>query len=225
MSTLLNDLNISFKTAKAALKGSRSAAVKSFSINSIVSEEDEEELRRQFGNKPPQNEQQQKRQKKPKGKNKQTAEKPLTFTQYMKNHRPFNYCQSRFFHDKQPPKQVLNIRKALEDLLGEEYISKDMPLFKTMGSTTKMLVVKYKYYYYSITSRRTLVKDECFATWIACALSEAVNKGNISKIDYYVFVKKYNLLDVVKPKKKAKPAKKRPWVSIISVPFGGMNRR
>lgn len=225
MSTLLNDLNISFETAKAALKGCGATWTKSLSINSVVPEEAAEILRRQLRQITPQNKNHH-RKKKSTRKNKKNVEKPSTCMQYMKKPSSFNYCQSLFFDDKQPPKQVLNIRKALQDLLGEEYVCMRMPLFRTIGSITKTRVVKYKYYYYSVTGRRRFVKEECFATWILCALSEAVNKGKISKIDYCVFVKTNKLLEVLKPKKNTnKPASKRPWVSVVSVPFGGMNRR
>lgn len=264
MNKLLHDLNISLETANAALRGSRTAGVKTYSINSVVSEKDEEKLRQQFGYKGRTKAQKQtpdvnssntpsqmssegncvpkqtpldilksqtahlkttKGQKKRNSKTKATVEKPLTFSQYMKNPRHLNTCQNRFLYGKIVPKQVASIRDALRNLLGEEYVSKEMPLFKVVGSTTKTYVVKYKYYYFSITGRRTLVKEECFATWIACALSEAVNKGHITKMDYHLFVKTY-LSEVLKPKKKkTKPAKKKQWVSIVSVPFGGMNRR
>lgn len=164
-------------------------------------------------------------QKKRNSRTKATVEKPLTFSKYMKAPRHLNTCQNRFFFGKIVPKQAANIRETLRNLLGEEYIGKEMPLFKVVDSTNKTYVVKYKYYYFSITGRRTLVKEECFATWIACALSEAVNKGHITKMDYHLFVKTY-LSEVLKSKKKkTKSAKKRQWVSIVSVPFGGMNRR
>ena len=143
----------------------------------------------------------------------------------MKNSRHLNTCQNRFFFGKIVPNRVASIRDELRNLLGEEYIGKEMPLFKVVGSVTKAYIVKYKYYYFSTTGRKTLIKDECYATWIACALSEAVNKGHISKMDYHLFIKTY-LSEVLKPKKKkTKSAKKRQWVSIVSVPFGGMNRR
>lgn len=226
MSKLLNDLNVSFETAKAALKGCGSVSTKSLSINSVVPEEAVEILHRRLEHIVPQKNHRQRKKNKSTRKNKKNVEKPSTCLQYMKKPSSFNYCQSLFFDDKQPPKQVLNIRKALQDLLGEEYVCMRMPLFRTIGSITKTRVVKYKYYYYSVTGRRRFVKEECFATWILCVLSEAVNKGKISKIDYCVFVKTNKLLEVLKSKKNTnKPASKRPWVSVVSVPFGGMNRR
>ncbi len=52
-----------------------------------------------------------------------------------------------------------------------------------------------------------------------------IAEGHITKMDYHLFVKTY-LSEVLKSKKKkTKSAKKRQWVSIVSVPFGGMNRR
>ncbi len=264
MNKILHDLNISLETANAALRGSKTAGAKSYSLNSVVSEKDEEKLRQQFGYKdkakahkqrpnvnsldtPSQTSsksnniskptpldilksqtahlQTTKGQKKRNSMTKATVEKPLTFSQYMKTPRHLNTCQNRFFFGKIVPKQAASIREALRNLLGEEYVSKEIPLFKVVGSTTKAYVVKYKFYYFSITGHRTLVKEECFATWIASALSEAVNKGHITKMDYHLFVKTY-LSEVLKSKKKkTKSAKKRQWVSIVSVPFGGMNRR
>lgn len=143
----------------------------------------------------------------------------------MTSKRSFYSCFSLFNNELRETKKFAAIKQEMDRVFGEGTLPGDIHLFRT--ATSNNLIVNYKYYYYSLSGRKTLVKYTCIATWLACIFSEAVNKGLMSKVDYRLFFKNnlWQYIESLKPKKKTKPAKKRQWVSVVSVPFGGMNRR
>lgn len=139
---------------------------------------------------------------------------------FMTAERSFTSCSSEFKNSKV---NLLNrLYKELFMTLGDSFFNDTIPLYHSM-KINKRGVVSYDYYYYTLNWRKKLVPKTCMATWIACFLSEAVNKDLLSKCDYSQLYKDYlrAYLGTLKRKKK----RKKQWVSVVSVPFGGMNKR
>lgn len=227
LSELLNALNISLSTAVDVLNDAVTTAEgKTYTLNTAVSEEEVKVLTEYARNfnvseiKPKHN----KNIKKDKGKKKPARFNPsksMPFT----SKRSFNSCFVIFYNEMKDTAAFASIKEEMSKVFGEDVTLRKNNLFRVASS--KNIIVNYKYYYYSLNGRKTLIVDTCIATWLACLFSEAVNKGLMSKVDYHLFFKNHlwRHIEAVKPKSKAKPAKKRPWVSIVSIPFGGMNRR
>ena len=134
--------------------------------------------------------------------------------------RSFTSCAREFRNSKV---NLLNrLYNELIMMFGDSFFNDTIPLFHSM-KTNKYNVVSYDYYYYTLNWRKKLVPKTCMATWIACFLSEAVNKDLLSKFDYSQLYKDYlrAYLGTLKRKKKGK----KQWYSVVSVPFGGMNKK
>ena len=227
MSELLNDLNISLTSAvKALSEAGMGNKDKAYSLNSSLSTDEALILTTYARNN-------RRKLSKAKGKNQnnKTGEKSKkvkssdSFTRL----KSFNSCYSFYFNNIREKESFAPIQEKMVKVFGEELKPSTLQLFRS-GKIAKNFNVTYTYYYYSLRGHKSLVQVQCFATWLASLFSEAVNKGLITKIDYHLFFKEhlYNYIEAVKPKRKKKPISpkhKRPWVSIVSVPFGGMNRR
>ena len=134
--------------------------------------------------------------------------------------RSFTSCAREFRNSKV---NLLNrLYNELIMMLGDSFFNDAIPLFHSM-KTNKYNVVSYDYYYYTLSWRKKLVPKTCMATWIACFLSEAVNNDLLSKYDYSQLYKDH-LRAYLGTLKRKKIGKKR-WYSVVSVPFGGMNKR
>lgn len=118
------------------------------------------------------------------------------------------------------------IKEDIRILQNENVNLLSLPLFNSM-IINKGIVVTRKYYYYTSSFRKKLVTTECLATLIACKLSEAVNNNIISWNTYYEIYKKHlhKYIKLIKSPPKKKRKKKKIWYSVVSVPFGGMNKR
>ena len=151
---------------------------------------------------------------------KQPSKSGLDGMEIMTADRSFTSCAREFKNSR------VNLLNRLNDelimMLGESFFNDSIPLFHSM-KTNKYNVVSYDYYYYTLNWRKKLAPKTCFATWIACFLSEAVNMDLLSKFEYSQFYKKHlrAFLGTLKRKKKGK----KQWYSVVSVPFGGMNKR
>ena len=228
LSELLNALNISLPTAVYALNDAVSASKgKKYTLNTVMSAEETHvltEYARNFSgtNKEPKGRINRKNAKKGKGKPAHfNTSKSMPFT----SKRSFNSCLTFFNSELKDTATFAAIKEEMDRVFGGDVKLRSKDLFRTASSNS--MIVNYKYYYYSLNGHKTLVADTCVATWLACLFSEAVNRGLMSKIDYHLFFKNHlwRYIESIKSKGKSKPAKKRPWVSIVSVPFGGMNRR
>ena len=224
---LLNDLNITFETAIERLREAGALmADKDYSLNSVVS--DEEYLVLLHSNK---------KRKGCKGKSqpqKKASTKgheansnhPSTYKKMVTAPCGFTSCYSYFMLKAESYKQMSAIKQEMDKVFGENAKAGDFRLARV--PKIKGIKVAYKYYYYSQTGRRSYIKDEnkCLLTWMASVFSEAVNKELITKADYHSFFMKYLAPELVaKKKRKFKSPKMSHWVSIVSVPFGGMNKR
>lgn len=225
LSDLLNNLNISLDTAIKALKSmGKDNGGKLFTLNSPMSEEDAMMLTAYLKS---DNKSKKKKSKKKSNNpsNLQNKNNPSKGKQnsshVVTSPRGFSSCLSTFKCEAKSNKNLACIKEEMDKLFGENVTFGNQYLFREMA--IKQIAVQYKYYYFSLRGRKTLIKHKCLATWLASIFSEAVNKELITKVEYYMFFKKH--LSPYFKKVNKKPAKKRPWVSIVSVPFGGMNRR
>ena len=137
----------------------------------------------------------------------------------------FSACYAYFKLKTQNYKKLAEIKHEMDKVFGEGAKPTDFRMARIMN--TKGLNVINKYYYFSQTGRKSYIKEnKCLLTWIASVFSEAVNKDLMTKADYHLFFKTYLAQDFeTKKKRKYKSPKVNNWVSVVSVPFGGMNRR
>ena len=140
--------------------------------------------------------------------------------EFMTDEKSFTSCAREF--KKTKVNLLIRINSELIMLLGDSFFNGAIPLFQSM-KTNKYNVVTYDYYYYTLSWRKKLVPKTCMATWIACFLSEAVNNDLLSKYDYSQLYKDH-LRAYLGTLKRKKIGKKR-WYSVVSVPFGGMNKK
>ena len=224
LGSLLNDLNISLDTAKEMLKklGIKSER-KEFTLNTVVSEKEMQMLSSYSHSLSEKN-----KPKAPKKKNKTKGKnKPLnhhvTPKKSMTSGLSFDSCATYFNSNQEEIEMFADIKKELIRIYGNEIGVYKLPLFKTR--VIKDIKVSYKYHYYALNGRKTLITHRCVATWLASIFSEALNQGKISKADYRQIYKTYLWKPIQSMKKKSVRPKRRPWVSIVSVPFGGMNKK
>ena len=221
LGSILNDLNITLDTAierlkKAGIKNAR----KDFTLNTVVSEEEIQIL----STNPHKERNNSKGHKKNKIKkdNKQ-SQKPIGIKKIMTSSQSFPSCASSFFKNQSQIDIFPVIKNELKRVFGNEASISKLPLFKT--KVIKGINIQYKYHYFGLNGRMTLIKHRCVATWLASIFSEAVNQEKISKADYRQIYKTFLWKPIQSLKKKSVMPNKRPWVSVVSVPFGGMNRR
>ena len=219
LGSLLNDLNITLDTAMERLK----KPGKKYTLNTVVSEEDvkvlssySQSLREKA--KPPKA----KKKKKSKANNK-SPQKPVSLKKPMTRGQSFSSCATYFNTNQKEIEAFADIKKELKRIFGNDMVVSKLPLFKT--KVIKGITVNYKYHYYAVNGRKVLIKNRCVATWLASIFSEAVNQEEIYKADYRQIYKTYLWKPIQSMKKKSVMPQKRPWVSVVSVPFGGMNRR
>ena len=222
---LLNDLNISLDTAIKRLK--RAGILRSdknYTLNAIVSDSEYNLLKAKDdnGSKVPS------RKKKPTvNSSKSNSNKALSYQKMVTAPCGFSSCYAYFILKASSYKKLADIKEEMNKVFGEDIKAADLKLARLMNS--KGINVTYKYYYYSKTGRKSYIKDDnkCLLTWIASVFSEAVNKELITKVDYHLFYKTYlaQEFESKKKKRRLKAPKMSKWVSVVSVPFGGMNRR
>lgn len=219
LGSLLNDLNITLDIAMERLK----KPGKEYTLNTVVSEEDikilssySQSLREKTN--PPKA----KKKKKAKASNK-SPQKPVSLKKALTSSQSFASCSSFFYINQKELEAFADIRKELKRVFGNDVSVSKLPLFKT--KVIKGINVNYKYHYYALNGRKVLIKQRCVATWLASIFSEAINQEKISKADYRQIYKTYLWKPIQSMKKKSVIPRKRPWVSVVSVPFGGMNRR
>jgi len=219
---LLNDLNISLDTAIKRLKrAGLLRADKSYTLNSVVSDSEYSLLTTEDISK-------KEKGKKSKGKSScANSSAAISYKKMVTAHCGFTSCYSYFMLKTENYKKLAAIKQEMDKIFGEDAKAVDFSLARMMN--TKGINVTYKYYYYSQTGRKSYIKDEnkCLLTWIASVFSEAVNKELVTKGEYHLFYKTYlaQEFDAKKKKQKFKRPKISKWVSVVSVPFGGMNKR
>ena len=221
-SSLLNDLNITLDTAKERLKKSGMMdGRKVYTLNTVVSEEEikilssyQQILRENTIHKTS-------NKKNHCNKNK-TSQSPISPQMHMTCGHSFTYCATHFNKNSEKIEEFADIKKELVHIFGNDMITIKLPLFKTME--IKGNNVYYKYYYYAMNGHKVNIKHSCIATWLACIISEAVNQKKMLKADYKQIFKTYLWKPIQSTKMKSVKRRKRPWVSVVSVPFGGMNR-
>lgn len=224
LGSLLNDLNISLDTAKEILKKSEiKGDRKEFTLNTVVSEEEMQMLSSYSHSLSEKNKPKApKKINKPKGIN-----KPLNHLVKPKNPMTsglsFESCAAYFNLNQEKIEIFDDIKKELKRIYGNEVGVYKLPLFKTR--VIKGIKVSYKYHYYALNGRKSLIEHRCVATWLASIFSEAVNQEKISKADYRQIYKTYLWKPIQSMKKKPAMPKRRAWVSVVSVPFGGMNKK
>lgn len=219
LGSLLNDLNITFDTAMERLKKHG----KVYTLNTVVSEKVIQLLSsysQSLGSKtvPPKA----KKKKKTKANNK-LPQKPVSLKKPMTRGQSFSSCATYFNTNQKEIEVFADIKKEMIRVFGNDVSVSKLPLFKT--KVIKGINVNYKYHYYALNGRKVLIKNRCIATWLASIFSEAVNQEIISKADYRQIYKTFFWKPIQSMKKKTIMPRKRPWVSVVSVPFGGMNRR
>lgn len=219
LGSLLNELNITFDTAMERLK----KPGKEYSLNTIVSEEDIKILSSYSQSlidkaKPPKA----KKKKKEKSNNK-SPQKPVSLKMPMTRGLSFSSCATYFNTNQKEIESFADIKKELKRVFGNDMAVSKLSLFKT--KVIKGINVNYKYHYYALNGRKVLIKHRCIATWLASIFSEAINQEKISKAEYRQIYKTFFWKPIQSLKKKTVIPRKRPWVSVVSVPFGGMNRR
>lgn len=216
---LLNDLNITLDTAKERLK----KPWKEYTLNTVVSEEDIK-LLSSYSQTLKENDTPKSSKKKKKTKaNNKPIQKPISPQKAMTFGQSFDSCATYFNSIQKEIETFADIKKELKRVFGDEIVLSKLPLFKT--KVIKGIKVNYKYHYFALNGRKVLVKNRCVATWLASIFSEAVNLEKISKADYRQIYKTYLWKYIQSMKKKSVMPKKRPWVSVVSVPFGGMNKK
>ncbi len=219
LGSLLNDLNITLDTARKRLK----TPGKEYTLNTVVSENEIKMLSsysRSLGEKTISTKA--KKKKKTKVNNKQ-VQKPVSLKKSLTSSQSFASCATNFNINQKEIEMFAEIKKELKRVFGNDLVVSKLPLFKT--KVIKGINVNYKYHYYALNGHKVLIKNRCIATWLASLFSEAVNQEIISKADYRQIYKIYLWKYIQSMKKKTVMPKKRPWVSVVSVPFGGMNRR
>ena len=219
LGSLLNDLNITLDTARKRLK----TPGKEYTLNTVVSENEIKMLSsysRSLGEKTISTKA--KKKKKTKVNNKQ-VQKPVSLKKSLTSSQSFASCATNFNINQKEIEMFAEIKKELKRVFGNDLVVSKLPLFKT--KVIKGINVNYKYHYYALNGHKVLIKNRCIATWLASLFSEAVNLEIISKADYRQIYKTYLWKYIQSMKKKTVMPKKRPWVSVVSVPFGGMNRR
>lgn len=159
-----------------------------------------------------------KKKKKTKANNK-SPQNPVS----LKKSQSFDSCARSFYKNMNSVEAFADIKKELKRVFGNEISVSKLPLLKT--KVIKGINVHYKYHYYALNGHKVLIKHRCMATWLASIFSEAVNQEKISKAEYRHIYKSFFWKPIQSMKKKPVMPKKRPWVSVVSVPFGGMNRR
>ena len=225
LSDLLNNLNISLETASKALKSmGKNNGGKEYSLNTAISEENTQLLTAYINSESKANKKKKKRKSskssKPQDKT-NSANGKQNSSHVVTSPRGFSSCLSVFRSEAKTNRNLAIIKEEMDKLFGEDVTLGNQYLFREMA--IKQIAVQYKYYYFSLNGRKTLIRHKCLATWMASIFSEAVNKEMMTKVEYYQFFRKH--LSPYFKKVNNKPAKKRPWVSIVSVPFGGMNKR
>ena len=225
LGNLLNGLNITLDTAKERLKKSgKMDAGKTYTLNSVVSEEDIKILStysQNIGHK--QNPKSSKKKKKPNA-NKKALRPTDSEIDPMSEGRRFDSCPSYFIGNQNQIDAFENIMDELKRIFGDDVSLSKLPLLKV--EVIKGSNVNYKYYYFARSGRKVLVRHRCVATWLACIFSKAVKQKKLLKADYMKIFNSYLWKPIQSVKiKPVKPHKKRPWVSVVSVPFGGMSRR
>ncbi|MBR1502953.1 MAG: hypothetical protein IJ618_03600 [Prevotella sp.] len=219
LGSLLNDLNITLDTAKERLKKTG----KEYTLNTVVSE-NEIKMLSSYSHSLAENTISTKAKKKKKAKaNNKQAQKPVSLKKSMTSGKSFSSCATNFNINQKEIEMFAEIKKEMKRLFGDDLIVSKLPLFKT--KVIKGINVNYKYHYYAMNGHKVLIKNRCIATWLASIFSEAVNQERISKADYRQIYKTYLWKYIQSMKKKSVMPQKRPWVSVVSVPFGGMNRR
>lgn len=224
LGSLLNDLNISLDTAKEILKKSEiKGDRKEFTLNTVVSEEEIQLISSYYQSLREKNNLKDKKKKnKPKG-GKKPLNNHVTLKKTMTSSRSFDSCANYLIYNQKKIEILEDIKKELKRIFGSEDGLFKLPLFKTM--VIKNIKVSYKYHYYSLNGHKVIIEHKCFATWLASIFSEAVNQEKITKADYRQIYRKYLSEPIQSTKKKYVKPKRRPWVSVVSVPFGGMNKK
>ncbi len=225
---ILNDLNISLDTALKRLKG---AGVhvnnKTYTLNTVVSEEELKALQtdciksEDVGNKNTT------KKKKAANSSRTSLYNAPSYQKMVTAPCGFSSCYAYFMLKTDSYKKLAAIKQEMNKVFGDGAKAVDLRMARVMN--IKGIKVINKYYYYSQTGRKSYIKEEnkCLLTWIASVFSEAVNKELITKADYHLFYKSYlsQEFESKKKKRKFKQLKMSKWVSVVSVPFGGMNKR
>lgn len=121
----------------------------------------------------------------------------------------------------------IDLREDLEPIFGASYRFKFSDLLSQRGLFNKVS----RYYYYDRNGEKNTILYKCLATLIVSILSEALNSNKLSEPLYRLLIKKYmpdEKLPIKSiPEKRGKKKRKKPrqWFSVVSVPFGGMNKR
>ena len=140
---------------------------------------------------------------------------------YMLNSRSFTSCET--YNKKEFVDIITKIENNINLLENKDIKIIALPLFDTI-KISKGIKVSRIYYYYTMSLRKKIVKSQCLATWLASKLSGALNDSIISKKTYYT-IYKTQLNEYLKQIKTPSSHKKnKTWYSVVSVPFGGMNR-
>ena len=225
LSTLLNDLSISLETANKALKNmGKNNGGKEYTLNSSITEEDAEKLVAFINS----DSKKKKTKKKDYNPNKDNSYSPkaLSFHRMVTAPCGFSSCYAYFMLKTQNYKKLAEIKHEMDKVFGEDASPADFRMARMMN--TKGIKVINKYYFFSQTGHKSYIKEnKCLLTWIASVFSEAVNKDLMTKVDYHLFFKKFLAQEfgTKNKKRKFKSPKINNWVSVVSVPFGGMNRR
>lgn len=224
LGSLLNDLNITLDTAKERLKESGMLdARKEYTLNTVVSEKEIEMLSSYSQSLREKSIPKRTKRKTMTKANNKLPQKPMSLKKTMTYGQSFESCATYFNKNQKKIETFADIKKELKRVFGNEIVVSKLPLFKT--KVIKGIKVNYKYHYYALNGHKVLIKHRCIATWLASIFSEAANQEKILKADYKQIYKTYLWKPIQSTKKKSVMPKKRPWVSIVSVPFGGMNRR
>ena len=221
LGSLLYDFNITLNTAKERLR----KLGKEYTIHTVVSDEEIQILSSYSDShigKKEKKEKKKTKKKKPKTNNK-PPQKPISLKKQMTKGRSFVSCATDFKIYQKEIEGFADIYKEMKRVFGNDVVVSKLPLFKT--KVFKGVNVLYKYHYYALNGRKALIKHMCIATWLACIFSEAVNQEIITKADYRQIYKSHIWKYIQSMKKKPRRPRRRPWISVVSVPFGGMNRR
>ena len=219
LGSLLNDLNITLDTAKERLNKSG----KEYTLNTVVSEKEMKMLSSYSHSHREEPIQKSPKKKKKRKANNKIIQKPVSLRKAMTSGQSFASCATCFYINQKEIEEFADLRKELKRVFGNDVSVSKLPLFKT--KVIKGINVNYKYHYYALNCHKVLIKNRCVATWLASIFSEAVNQEKLSKAEYRQIYKIYLWKPIQSMKKKSVMHKKRPWVSIVSVPFGGMNKR
>ena len=147
------------------------------------------------------------------------------FETFLLSPKSFLACDKRAINiinhilSKRIEKDIENVQKKRIEIL-------NMPLYETMV-ISKGTKVARKHYFYTLSFRKKLISTECIGTWLACKLSGAVNENFITKETYLIIYSKYlhEYIKQIKSTPSRKTGSHKTWYSVVSVPFGGMNKR